>query len=217
MKRRLCGLLLAGLLPLLLGAAVNPLRIEPDPPRLGTPLQITVQLPGTDWQLSDYPDLRPFRLLGQPVIEEDRLRLTLLPMRPGPARLPEFPLYKGSRSWNSPTRTIDIEDPYRDIRQPSALHPLLTGERLSGAWWWGLLPATAAAGLLLMRKHRAGPTDAGGSRFADMAVQLETLPPGEGKTQLQELLTAWRFGPYPPTGEELNAWRERLADLETEE
>ncbi|ORJ60472.1 hypothetical protein [Geothermobacter hydrogeniphilus] len=216
MKRRFYGLLLAGMLPLLLGAAVNPLRIEPDPPRLGTPLEITVQLPGTDWQLSDYPDLRPFRLLGRPVIEEDRLHITLLPLRPGPARLPEFPLYKGSRSWNSPSRTIDIDDPYRDIRQPSALRPLPTGERLPGAWWWGLLPATAAAGLLLMRKHRTGPTEVGDNRFADMADRLETLPPGGGKTQLQKMLTAWRFGPYPPTGEELDAWRQRLTELEKE-
>jgi hypothetical protein len=70
---------------LLTAAAPLPVRLVPDPPVLGVPLLLTVELPAGA-ELAGLPPLTPFELLEPPRREGSALRLLLMPMRPGQRR-----------------------------------------------------------------------------------------------------------------------------------
>jgi len=210
--------LIALLCPLLVAATLPEVDISPAVQRLGEPLQLNIRLPDADWQLSGYPDLRPFRLLGAPEKDAGVLRLTLLPLRPGPAKIPVFPLHKGSRTWDSPSRTIQIEDPYQDMQTASAPRAWPEGEGPSPFWWWLAPLAIGLPGFLGWRRARGRivpPTAA--HPLQELLAQLDRLPDSPAKNRLREELDGFRFGPYHPAEKDLSSWQERLHMLEEQQ
>lgn len=214
--KRLFSALIIVLALLLLGATTLPLQLQPEQPRLGEPLVLTIQLPSGGWELSGYPDLRPFRLLGKAEVDGHQLRLKLLPLRPGPAALPALPLHKGSRSWTSPSRQIDIEDPYRAQQQPAGLRGWPEAGGRTTGWIIALLllAATLSSGLLLTRKAVRTEANIEPAPLETLSRRLERLRPCAGKEQLRRQLDGWRFGPYPAENRDLAAWQEQLTALE---
>ncbi len=203
------------LLPLLLGAGSPPVRLNPEQGRLGETLLIRMQLPAQGWQLSGYPDLGPFRLLEKAVITADQLQLKLLPLRPGKTQIPTFSLFKGSRVWQTPVLQIEIDDPYQQQEQPSHLRPF-PGQ--AGRDWLlallCLLLVTPVAGGVRLLKQRRSRRSAPENPLELMAQRLAPLEHSADKQRLQSTLTAWRFGPYPPSPVEIAAWHKKLTQLE---
>lgn len=178
MKRRLPLALLGALL---IAAAPVPVHLTPDPPRLGVPLLLTVELPDASTELAGLPPLAPFELLEPPRREGRQLRLLLLPMRPGEQTIPSLPLrQEATGQLATAGLTVTVAEAVPADAAPAPLKPLPGGGRTFTPWLAALLLPLLAALLLWRRHSHAKPSP---PRLAELTGEALL-------TELQRRLTA---------------------------
>lgn len=211
---------------LLCAAAPQP-RLTPQPPILGRPATLILPFTESGWELAGLPDLAPFELLAPPQAIDRELRLHLLPMRSGPARIPPLPLqYNGKPAGNTLALTVTVGDDLPATASPAPVKTTLAtrGEQL--LYRGGLL---AALGLTLLfgiwryvysRPPRPLPLaalppqqllSALARRLDDRIGDEVVLAP------LRARIATLRFGPHPPDAAELAALLAEVLALDTGE
>ncbi|GAB4175190.1 MAG: hypothetical protein Tsb0017_02200 [Geothermobacteraceae bacterium] len=200
------------LLPTLAGASNPETLIEPAPARLGEPVRVSYLLPPGSWQLPGLPDFDGLAPLSAPHISEGKLVLELLPLRPGPTRLPELTLTDGPRAIRTAPKSLEIVDPV-----PADAEPAGRLDWSPPAPAWKLPVFLALTGLLAClpalatwRRRRRN-----GVAFPDAERrQLARLPSGPERDRLARDLEIWLYSPYRPGDMELQDWRQRARRLE---
>ncbi|RMF45732.1 MAG: hypothetical protein D6751_06745 [Deltaproteobacteria bacterium] len=205
-------LLLAVLLPTFAGASNPEVLIEPAPARLGEPVRVSYLLPPGSWQLPGLPDFGGLAPLSPPHISDEKLVLELLPLRPGPTRLPELTLTNGPRAIRTARASLEIVDPVPANTKPAGR---LDWSPPTHAWklpvflaLTGLLAGLTALGIWHRRRR---------PRFAFPDAerrQLSRLPAGPERDRLARDLELWLYGPYRPGDRELREWWQRARRLE---
>ncbi len=187
------------------------LSIAPDNVRLGEPVHVSCPLPPGSWQLPGLPGFGGLALLEAPRISDGKLELDLLPVRPGPAELPELTLTDGARAIRTPRISLDVADPVpadakpegrlRHGAPPRSHHLLAAGAALLLAF--GILTAA-----LFRSRGRNLPFPVAERR------QLARLPESAEREILAQELDIWLYSPYRPEPAERADWWRRARALE---
>lgn len=200
------------MLPTVVWAAMPKPAMQPNPARLGEPVQIRYTLPPGNWQLPGLPDFGDLTPLGEPQISSGSLQLELLPVRPGRFHLPALTLISGGRALQTAQTELKVVDPVPADAEPAGRQALATASGVNPVIFILLALALTLAVLVaaLRRRHQHSPAFLEAERR-----QLTRLPAGEARDRLASELDIWLYSPYRPNETEIADWWRRARQLET--